>query len=255
VNWKSDHGRTLNIAHRGASSVAPANTLSAFEKAAALGADGIEFDVHLSADGVPVVIHDATVDASTDGSGPVASLTLAQLKRLDAGAYFSPQFAGETLPTLEEVLAAFGSRLLLNVELKSVSLRDNGLEQVVLAQIAQHDLSEQVLISSFNPFALRRVKRLAPHILTGLLYAPDLPLPLRRAWLACIAPHEARHPAYTMVNAQYVAWARRRGYRVHPWTVDDADEMARLIDLGVDAIITNRPDLLRDALADSAGGA
>ncbi len=229
--------------------------MAAFEKAAALGADGIEFDVHLSADGVPVVIHDASVDATTDGSGPVAALTLAQLKRLDAGAYFSPQFAGETIPTLEETLAAFGSRLLLNIELKSVSLRDNGLERASLDQIAQHDLSEQVLISSFNPFALRRVKRLAPHILTGLLYAPDLPIPLRRAWLACIAPHEARHPQHTMVDAQYVAWARARGYRVHPWTVDDADEMTRLIDLGVDAIITNHPDLLHNLLADPSGGA
>ncbi len=229
--------------------------MAAFEKAAALGADGIEFDVHLSADGVPVVIHDASVDATTDGNGPVAALTLAQLKRLDAGTYFSPQFAGETIPTLEETLAAFGSRLLLNIELKSVSLRDNGLERATLAQIAQHDLSERVLISSFNPFALRRVKRLAPHILTGLLYAPDLPLPLRRAWLACIAPHEARHPQHTMVDAQYVAWAKERGYRVHSWTVDDAEEMSRLIDLGVDAIITNRPDLLHNLLADPSGGA
>ncbi|HDQ72670.1 MAG TPA: glycerophosphodiester phosphodiesterase, partial [Chloroflexi bacterium] len=203
--------------------------------------------------GVPVVIHDATVDATTDGSGPVAALTLAQLKRLDAGTHFAPQFVGETIPTLEEVLTTFGHRLLLNVELKSTSLRDDGLERAVMAQISRHDMTDRVLISSFNPFALRRAKQLAPHVSAGLLYAPDLPLPLRRAWLAFVAPHEARHPQHTMVDAQYVAWARRRGYRVHPWTVDDVAEMKRLVGLGVDAVITNRPDLLRDLLASAMG--
>ena len=96
--------RVLNIAHRGASRVAPANTLAAFEKAAELGADGIELDVHLSADGVPVVIHDFTVDATTDGSGRVGDLTLTRLKELDAGSSFSLDFAGERIPTLAEVL-------------------------------------------------------------------------------------------------------------------------------------------------------
>jgi len=213
-----------------------------------MGADGIEFDVHLSADGVPVVIHDFTVDATTDGHGRVADLTLAQLKALDAGSSFDPAFAGERIPTLEEVLDAVGDRLLLNVELKSTSIHDNGLERAVLDLIAQHGVNDRVLISSFNPFSLRRVRRLAPHIPLGLLYAPDLPLPLRRAWLAFLAPHEARHPEHTMVDARYMSWARKRGYRVHTWTVDNPDEMRRLIALGVDGIITNVPDVLRHVL-------
>jgi len=141
-NWY-DAGRTLDIAHRGASTAAPPNTLAAFEKAIELGADGIEFDVHLSADGVPVVIHDFTVNGTTNGSGRVASLTLVQLKQLDAGSYFDPAFAGERIPTLAEVLEAVGSRLLLNIELKSTSLRDNGLEQAVIAQVEQHDLGSR----------------------------------------------------------------------------------------------------------------
>ena len=238
----------LNFAHRGASAAAPPNTLVAFEKAIELGADGIEFDVHLSADGVPVVIHDFTVDSTTDGSGRVAEMTLAQLKHLDAGSHFDRAFAGERIPTLGEVLEAVGSRLLLNIELKSTSLRDNGLEQAVIAQVEQHSLGDSVLFSSFNPLSLRRAKRLASHIPVGLLYAPDLPLPLRRAWLAPLVPHEARHPKHTMVNAHYMAWARQRGYRVNTWTVDDPDEMRRLIDLGVDGIITNVPDILCDVL-------
>ena len=88
----------------------------------------------------------------------------------------------------------------------------------------------------------------------GLLYAPDLPLPLRRAWLAFLAPHEARHPKHTMVDAPYMAWARRRGYRVNTWTVDDPDEMRRLIGLGVDGIVTNVPDVLRSVLASASQG-
>ncbi len=245
---RSSRTNTLNIAHRGASAAAPPNTLAAFEKAVELGADGIEFDVHLSADGVPVIIHNFTVDDTTDGSGRVADMTLAQLKQLDAGSYFDPAFAGERIPTLEEVLEAMGRRLLLNIELKTTGLRDNGLAQAVVAQIEQHGLGDSVLFSSFNPFSLRRVKRIAPHIPVGLLYAPDLPLPLHRAWLAPMVPHEARHPKHTMVDAHYMAWAQRRGYRVNTWTVDDPDEMRRLIGLGVDGIITNVPDVLRSVL-------
>ena len=237
-------GPVLNIAHRGASAAAPANTLAAFEKAIELGADAVELDVQLSNDGVPVVIHDFAVDTTTDGSGQVADLTLAQLKQLDAGSTFDPAFAGERIPTLEEVLQYVGNRLLLNIELKTTSLRDNGLEHAAIAQVEQHGLGNRVLLSSFNPFSLRRAKRIAPHIPVGLLYAPHLSLPLRRAWLAFLATHEARHPQHTMVDAQYIAWARRRGYRVNVWTVDDPGEMVRLIDLGVDGIITNVPDVL-----------
>jgi glycerophosphoryl diester phosphodiesterase len=251
VNWETCSQRPLNIAHRGASAIAPANTLAAFEKAVALDTDGIEFDVHLSADGVTVVIHDYTVDATTDGSGRVSEMTLAQIKQLDAGSHFDSAFAGERIPTLEEVLQAFGNRLLLNIELKSTSPHDNGLERAVIALVEEHGLASRVLFSSFNPFSLRRAKKIAPHILTGLLYAPDLPLYLSRAWLAPLAPHEARHPQHTMIDARYMDWARRHGYRVNTWTVDDPGEMRRLIDLKVDGIITNVPDVLRDVLGKS----
>ena len=258
VSTPLESDRTLNIAHRGASAAAPPNTLAAFKKAVELGADGIEFDVHFSADGVPVVIHDFTVDVTTDGSGRVADLTLAQLKQLDAGTRFDPAFTGERIPTLDEVLEAvrgrrgWGGELLLNVELKTTSLGDNGLERAVITLVEQHSLSRRVLFSSFNPFSLRRAKRIAPHIPVGLLYDQGLSLPLRRAWLAFLAPHEARHPHYKMVDARYMAWARRRGYRVNTWTVDDPAEMRRLVGLGVNGIITNVPDVLRSVLESQA---
>ncbi len=241
-------GYILNLAHRGARAVAPQNTLAAFERAVDLGADGIELDVRLSADGVPVVIHDATVDATTDGRGRVAAMTLAQLKRLDAGAWFDAAFAGERVPTLEEVLEAFADRLLLNLELKSAGLRDDALERAVAALIERHEMSERVLVSCFNPLALRRIKQLDPHLPVGLLSAAETSFALRRRWSASIAPHEARHPEHTIVDADYIAWARQHGYRVVTWTVDEPDEMRRLIDLGVDGIITNRPDALCDVL-------
>jgi glycerophosphoryl diester phosphodiesterase len=245
ANWQTDR---LNIAHRGASAMAPANTMASFEKALDLGADGIELDVHLSADGIPVVIHDSSVDATTDGSGRVSEMVLAQLKELDAGSYFGAAFAGERIPTLEQVLDTFGRRILLNIELKSLSPRDNGLERAVVPMVERHGLGHRVLFSSFNPFSLRRAKKLAAHIPVGLLYSPDLPLPLRRAWLAPLAPHEARHPEHTMVDARFMAWAGRRGYRVNAWTVDDPDEIRRLIRLGVHGIITNSPNVCRTVL-------
>jgi glycerophosphoryl diester phosphodiesterase len=248
--------RTLNIAHRGASLVAPPNTLAAFWAAVELGADGIECDVHLSADGIPVVIHDFTVDATTDGHGRVSEMRVAELKRLDAGASFSPRFAGERIPTLEEVLEMAGDRLLLNIELKTTSLADNGLERAVVSLLEGYGPARagRVLLSSFNPFSLRRVKRLASHLPVGLLYAPDLPLPLRRAWLASLVPHEARHPHHSMVDASYISRARRRGYWVHTWTVDDEGEMRRLLTLGVEAIITDAPALLRALLSGRHNG-
>jgi glycerophosphoryl diester phosphodiesterase len=237
---------TLNVAHRGASAVAPENTLAAFEKAAEVGADGIELDVRLCADGVPVVIHDATVDGTTDGSGRVAEMTLTQLRQLDAGAWFDPAFAGEPLPTLAETLATVGGRLLLNIELKGEGVLDRGLARAVVDLVKQHELTERVLLSSFNPLILRRVQRIAPQIPTGLLYtSARLPRP---ASLASPRPYTALHPHVSVVSADHLKWIRRHTYRIHVWTVDDISEMRRLIGWGVDGIITNAPGLLHDLL-------
>jgi glycerophosphoryl diester phosphodiesterase len=228
--------------------LAPPNTLAAFTKALELNADAIELDVHLSADHVPVVIHDFTVDDTTDGSGWVQDLTLSQLKQLDAGSWFDPAFAYERIPTLEEVFSAVGDQLLVNVELKTTSIRDEGLERTVLALIERHRLEDRVLISSFNPLALRRCKRVTPRVRVAILVAPELPLVLRRSWLGGLFPHEAYHPEHTMVDHRYVAWAHRRRCTVNTWTVNNPDEMERLIAIGVDGIITDRPGILHDII-------
>jgi glycerophosphoryl diester phosphodiesterase len=240
--------RVLNLGHRGASHDAPQNTLAAFRLANQYGADGYELDVHLTRDGVPVVIHDFSVDKTTDGAGPVAGFTLEELKRLDAGVKFSPRFAGERIPTLAEVLDVLEPHMIVNVELKTTSLADNGLERATIDLIRARGLQDRVILSSFNPFSLLRVRKVAPELKIGLLYAPDLPLYLRRAWFRLLLKPQALHPHYSMVDARYMQWARRKGYEVNVWTVDDPDDMRRLAALGVNAIITNRPDVLRSVL-------
>jgi glycerophosphoryl diester phosphodiesterase len=240
--------RPLNFAHQGACREAPANTLAAFLLAVELGADGIEFDVHLSSDGEVVVIHDFGVDATTDGQGLVRDKTLLTLKRLDAGSWFDPAFSGERIPTLGEVIDVVGQRLLLNIELKTAGLRGEGLAEAVVQMVEGNHLLERVVISSFNPLSLWRVRRLNPSIPIGLLYAPDLPFFLRRPWFRYLLRPEALHPYYTMVDDDYMRWARGQGYRVHTWTVDEPGEMWQLVRRGVDLIITNRPDLLTDLL-------
>lgn len=237
--------KPLVIGHRGASAYAPENTLAAFRLAFELGADGVELDVTLTKDGVPVVIHDDRVDRTTDGHGAIKQMTLAEVKRLDAGAWFGEKYHGERIPTLAEVLDAVGARGIVNVELKSMTPQSAGLEAAVVQVIEQARAAEHVLISSFNPFALYRTMQLNGRLPRGLLYADDLPIYLRRAWLRPIARPTALHPKHTMVTTEYVTWARHKGYKINTWTVDEPDEMKRLIALGVDAIITNKPDVLR----------
>ncbi|MBN1967182.1 MAG: glycerophosphodiester phosphodiesterase [Anaerolineae bacterium] len=239
-------GRTLNFGHRGASHDAPQNTLAAFELAAQYGADGVELDVYLTRDGHLVVIHDEAVDKTTDGTGPISAMTLADVKALDAGSRFDAAFAGQRIPTLDEVFEAVGARLLVNVELKGLSWRQDGLEAAAAQTVARHGMTGRVLISSFNPLRLRRMRRIAPDLPLGLL---EMPGPAHWArWLLTGVRYEAHHPYHVVVTRRYMAWARSHNLRVNTWTVNDPDRMADLRDLGVDLIMTDRPDMLRDVL-------
>jgi glycerophosphoryl diester phosphodiesterase len=246
--------RPLNYAHRGASHDAPANTLAAFNLAAELGADGIELDVHLSKDGEAVVIHDFSLDATTDGRGQVGDHSLAQLRELDAGSWFDVAFAGQRIPTLQEVVDTVGHRLLMNIELKTKSWRNEGLVAEVVRIVEDNNLSDRVVISSFNPIVLRRVRQANPKIPLGLLYSPDQALHLRRGWPRHLVQVEALHPHYSLAGSGYARWAKEKGYRLHVWTVDDPAVMRELVQSGVDIIITNRPDVLREILLKDLGG-
>jgi glycerophosphoryl diester phosphodiesterase len=237
--------RPLILAHRGASRRAPENTMAAFRLAAQLGADGIELDVQLSKDGEAVVMHDSRVDRTSDGHGCVGDLTLAELRTLDAGGWYASEFAGERIPTLAEVLHELGPRLVLNVELKTAGLFGGGLEVEVVRLVEDAGLGERVILSSFDPLALWRVRRLNPHLSTGLLYAPDSSLVVRGRWLQALARPAALHPRWDTLDGSDVAAAHRQGLAVRPWTCDDPGGLRRLIAWGVDAIITNVPDVAR----------
>jgi len=230
---------TLVIGHRGASASAPENTLAAFNLALEQGADGIELDVRLSADGRLVVIHDTRVDRTTDGIGEVANLTLSQIQSLDCG-------EGQKIPTLDEVFDAFGAALLYNLELK---MRSRGKRDSYLSAVADliesYNLQHRVVVSTFSPLLLRRCRSyIHPPAALALLRWPGLG---RFGYL--LADGQADHPHHRMIDESYVVWARRRGYRIHTWTVDDPDRARYLADLGVNGIITNHPARIRDYIA------
>jgi glycerophosphoryl diester phosphodiesterase len=208
----------------------------------AAGADGFELDVARCASGEVVVLHDDTVERTTTGSGPVAALRLEELRALDAGAWFAPRFAGQRIPTLQEALdlaAERGARV--NIEIKGHSWRGDGLEGAVVTLVRACGLQAHVLISSFNAMALWRMARLAPEIPCGLLYATDLLGAVPRTWARRLTSLAALHPQSQLVDGKLLRWAHGRGYRLNVWTVDDMEEMRRLLALGVDGIITNEP--------------
>ncbi len=233
----------LIFAHRGASHDAPENTIAAFSLARSMGADGVELDTSLTRDGIPVVIHDLRVDATTNGSGPVHDFDLKTLKTLDAGSHFGERFRGEPIPTLDEVFEAVGPTRWVNVELKAAGWQSDGLERAALKVIQHHNVAKRVIVSSFNPITLRRFRALAPHIPIGYLYAPDEPFILRSRWLMLGLSYDALHPHYKMITQDFMQRARAEKKQVNTWTVDDPSEMLRLRTLGVNAIITNRPDV------------
>jgi glycerophosphoryl diester phosphodiesterase len=230
--------RPLNLGHRGASGSAPENTLAAFRLARALGADGVELDVQFSQDKQLIILHDNTLDRTTNGQGPADALTLAELKMLDAGGWFNPQFAGERIPTLQETFDLFKhTPFYLNIEIKSNGDADLAAAVVECAQ--RNNLEHQVIISSFDQTMIRRVRQLAPNLRIGFLYSK--PEALQQLDFA----PDALHPHWQLVNAAFMQEAHARRQQVNLWTVNETDDLRRMVALGVDAIITNYPERLR----------
>lgn len=243
--------RRLLLGHRGAAAEAPANTLPAFRRAMEAGAHGVELDVHLSRDGQVVVIHDETVDSVTGISGRVGEMTLAEIQQLDAGSYFGAEFAGAHIPTLDEALDAVGREGIVNIELKGTSVASDGLEREVVRVVHARGMSERVILSSFNPLRLWRLRLLDPRLPRGMLHGPGTPVFVRELWFLPMVQPDALHPHYSMVNAAYMKRAHQWGVRVNVWTVDDPAQASRLVNLGVDAIITNDPARLRKVVSGS----
>jgi glycerophosphoryl diester phosphodiesterase len=237
-------GRPLVIAHRGASAYAPENTLAAFELAVEQGADLLEFDVHLSADDQPVVIHDETLRRTTSGTGRVRDHSLRELKRLDAGGWWHRRFRGQRLQSLQEVLERFRARIGFAVELKAGSAVYPGIEDRVVSLLEIYDVVDRALVLSFDHPALATVARANAELPRVALIGPRARLP---ETITAVVPPGATAvglPA-RLASEQRVRAAREASLDLYIWTVNDPALMDSLITGQVRGIITDRPDVLR----------
>lgn len=229
-------GRPWIIGHRGASGEAPENTLAAFRLAMEQGADLIETDVHLTSDGVPVLIHDHSVDRTTNGRGLVAQMTLAQIKSLDAGSWFGPEHTGERILTLDELLEWAAGRMPVSLEIKNRPIHYPGIEDRVVEALRRHDMVQSAIVVSFDHAVLLRVKQRCPDLLTGVLFACT---PVAASSLALQAQANCLLPHWSNVTREMVSEAHAHRLAVSPWVVDEKEEMGWVLDLGVDAVATN----------------
>ena len=232
------------IAHRGASAEAPENTAAAFRRALAIGVDGVELDVHLSADGEPVVLHDPLLERTTEGQGLVGDHSLAALRRLDAGRWFAPSFAGERIPTLAEALDLLGSVRVI-VEVKNGPVDYPGIAGRVAAVVRESGHTA-VTVSSFDHMVLLDVRADLPALETAVLYTARPVHPLR---LAQDAHASVLQPQWHYLTPELVSAAHEAGFRVETWVVDEPDHLARVVAMNVDGIMTNHPERLRAVLA------
>ena len=233
--------RPMIFGHRGACKYAPENTLAAFELAVEQGADAIELDAKLSADKKVMVIHDQTVDRTTDGKGKVNQLTCNDLKNLDAGSFFDARFSGERIPTLDEVFESVGRKIFINVELTNYASRTDELVPMVAEIVKRHGLQKSVLFSSFAPINLRRMKQLLPEVPVGLLALNGLLGTLNRSAFFMNLSPAIIHPYLKDVNQRLITLERKRGRRVHVWTVNEEADLLKMKELGVDGVFTDDP--------------
>ncbi len=240
------------ISHRGANKVTPQNTLEAFKKAIQFRADGFETDVHLTSDGVPVICHNYTIDKTSDGKGKIAANTLDYLKRFDFGSYFHHTFKGVEMPTLEEflTLSEKANLKVLNVEIKSPKNKDYQIVDKVIDAVKAHNLFDKLLISSFDPDLLVYVKDLDENCQTGFLYSPDKPITYKKVLgkeidFAKSIGADALHPHQLFVSKELVESAHENGIMVNPWTVNKEKDIIKLVNLGVDGVITDVPNIAK----------
>lgn len=247
--------RPLVIAHRGASVDAPENTDAALRAAIEQGADMVEIDVRWSADAEPVLMHDPSLDRTTDGKGPLRALTLGSLERLDAGAWFEARFRGERVLTLREALAILGPRVRVNVELCADVEPPPGFAARLMRLVEEARLPEPPLYSSFDFTLLAVVRAEDPGAMIAPLFRTPGPAILRR--VLAMRP-AAAHPRRSLVVPSLVRLLHAEGTRVHAWTVNDERQARRLLRLGVDGIFTDHPARmvrLRDSELQRAAGA
>lgn len=243
----------LVIAHRGASAYAPENTVAAFCEAVKMKADAVELDAKLLKDGNIIVLHDTTLDRTTNGTGPVYQYVYDDIKFLDAGSHFSTHFSDERIPTLGEIFEEIGNDILINVELTNYARPWDKLPLKVIRLVHQYHLEKRILLSSFNPWALVAAKRVDPEIPRALLVHPGEKGVIRYL-LRKIVDHAAFHPHLSLVSDKQMSVAKRDHKMVNVWTVNERVEMVDLLALGVDGLITDFPDIARNVVDESQDG-
>ncbi len=235
-----DHSPII-LGHRGAKNYAPENTLAAFNLALDQGADGVELDAKLSADGTVVVHHDATLDRTTNGKGRLARFSFAALRELDAGSFFSEAFRGEKIPSLEEVFESIGRRAVINVELTNYSTPHDSLVEKVCELVRRHGLQKSVIFSSFNAGNLKKAARLLPEVPRGLLALGGILGVWSRSFGFNFGAYDALHPYVTDVTAQTVQRVHKLKRKINVWTVNTEEDVRRMAGWGVDGIMTDDP--------------
>ena len=259
-------GPVLNIGHRGASAYAPEHTFAAYDLALEQGADYIEIDLQMTADGVLVAMHDKTLNRTADAPegvperycrGLVSKKTLEQIKMCDAGSWFGPEYAGEQIPTLEEIFQRYGTGVNYYIETKNPDAAP-GMEEELVRLMGEYGLIEpaaenwQVLIQSFSAESLMRIHELEPSLPLIQLYWAGTSKTIQRDLDAASQYAVGIGPYKQDVDVALVEAAHERCLAVHPYTVNTVEEMEELIALGVDGMFTNNPDLLDDVLGDAA---
>ena len=273
-------GRVIGMAHRGAAFYAPQNTAASMKMAVETGIDGVETDVHLTRDGVPVIHHNYTIDSTSDGSGTISLMTYEQLLRYDFGSWKSPEFAGERILTLPQLLDIVKDLSVINIELKAPVKKGPELVRTTLRCVEEAGLADRVIYSSFDAELLRQVKEVSDYPVGYLtwfegradmlrempaMFLSSYPVPDAEEILkasvyversvaeqvdALPFTPEYLHPDYHSVlrNPDLVREMHRRGIGVNPYTCDKPEEMRALIDAGCDGIITNRPDVFLEVV-------
>ncbi len=234
----------LNIAHRGFSGKYPENTMLAFEKAIEAGTDGIELDVHFTKDGEVVVIHDERIDRTSDGEGYVVDFTYEELSKFDASAGFAGVYGFNKIPTLREYfeLVKPVGGFITNIELKTSINEYPGIEKAVLELVDEFGLEDRIIISSFNHYSIMRTKSINPRIKCGFLES---------SWIYNFGEYtktrgvECVHPLFLSLNEDSVSEIKSNGIQINTWTVNKEADVERLYNLGVDAVISNYPDMVK----------
>ena len=242
--------KPLVLGHRGASAYAPENTLAAFNLAFEQGADGIELDVTLTKDRVPVVIHDNQVDRTTDGHGDIRQMTFAEVQQLDAGCKFD-QYRGERIPTLAQVLDTLGTRGKIVLEIKrwANEFANDGRERIIANVIRQAKTADNLIVSSFHPFSMYWIAQELPQVPRAFIYHTNIfPWLVQRSWFRSLTHPRELHINEAMATSKYVRWAKNKKYSVTVYHPDEPEPMRRYLAMGVAGIMSNKPDVLRQTV-------